>query len=190
MKSRPLLVGLAIATAAALGACGDVTSLKADRETVTDTLSAYALNGTPPDFPSAFSLAADEVVRAAGQVDFDIAFDLDAQGQVVVYPLKMVKSALGSARQVGLQKVAQPFDAVLRSPSTGFSVDSVAMTLAPGEVLLVKAQSTYCSAALSPNLYAKIVVDSVRLATRRLYFRTVIDPNCGFRSFAPGVPKD
>jgi hypothetical protein len=45
-----------------------------------------------------------------------------------------------------------------------------------------------CQFALNPNLYAKIVVDSVNLATRIIYLKMGLDPNCGFRSFATGIP--
>jgi len=34
-------------------------------------------------------------------------------------------------------------------------------------------------------MYAKFVVDSIDLPTRRLFVRHVIDGNCGFRSLVP-----
>ena len=46
----------------------------------------------------------------------------------------------------------------------------------------------------SQQMFSKILIvllaiDSVVAATRTIYFRSVHDPNCGFLSFAPGVPK-
>jgi hypothetical protein len=39
-------------------------------------------------------------------------------------------------------------------------------------------------------LYAKLTVDSVNTASRRLYARTVFDPNCGYRSVVPdSIPE-
>jgi hypothetical protein len=35
-----------------------------------------------------------------------------------------------------------------------------------------------------------MVIDSVRLTTRQLFLRITAEPNCGFRSFLPGVPRD
>jgi hypothetical protein len=39
-------------------------------------------------------------------------------------------------------------------------------------------------------LYAKLTVDSVNTTSRRLYARTVLDPNCGYRSVVPdSIPE-
>jgi hypothetical protein len=43
---------------------------------------------------------------------------------------------------------------------------------------------------VSPNVFTKLVVDTVDVAARRIVFHTVHNPNCGYRSFRPGVPKD
>jgi hypothetical protein len=50
------------------------------------------------------------------------------------------------------------------------------------------ASGDLCQFAINPNIYAKIVVDSVNLASRTLFLRLGLDPNCGFRSFAAGIP--
>jgi hypothetical protein len=40
------------------------------------------------------------------------------------------------------------------------------------------------------TLYAKLTVDSLNATTRRLYARTVVDPNCGYRSVVPdSIPE-
>jgi hypothetical protein len=49
--------------------------------------------------------------------------------------------------------------------------------------------SDACQYSLASQLYAKLVVDSVASTRRQIYFRAVRDPNCGFRSLQPGVPK-
>jgi hypothetical protein len=39
-------------------------------------------------------------------------------------------------------------------------------------------------------VYAKLTVDSIDVATRRLFARTVFDPNCGYRSVVPdSIPE-
>ena len=50
--------------------------------------------------------------------------------------------------------------------------------------------SDVCAFALSPNIYSKLVVDSVSAGTNAIWFRFVANPNCGFRSFAAGLPKN
>jgi hypothetical protein len=189
MKARLALLAT-MCVVVVLNACGTPTSLRATSSTIFDTLSVFALSGTPSSYPSGVSILAG-AVRVDGFAGFDVAFDIDANGRAVVYPVKLVVASPGGSRPVGLQKVANSFELVLQAPSTGFQTDS-SRTLAPGETLVIQSahnnSGDLCQFALSPYLYAKIAVDSVALATRTLYLRMGVDPNCGFRSFAPGIP--
>jgi hypothetical protein len=45
-----------------------------------------------------------------------------------------------------------------------------------------------CSFSLSPYIYSKVNIDSVNVVTRTINVSVTVDPNCGFRSFAEGVP--
>ena len=55
----------------------------------------------------------------------------------------------------------------------------------------VRTTSPTCGLAISgQNLYAKLVVRSIDLATRSMNVVFTVDPNCGFLSFADGVPKN
>jgi hypothetical protein len=50
---------------------------------------------------------------------------------------------------------------------------------------------TTCGLALSgANLYAKVVVTSVDPVSRSMNVTFTVDPNCGFVSFADGIPKN
>lgn len=173
-----------------LNACGDPTSLKANLPTSVDTLSVFALSGTPPSYPSGLSILARQRVRVDGFGAFDVALDIDAAGNAVVYPIKLVVGA-GGTRPVGLQKIAADFETVLEAPNTGYNND-LPVVLAPGETVAIQSAHNgdrdICQFALSPYLYAKVGLDSVDLATRTLYVRMGVDPNCGFRSFASGIP--
>jgi hypothetical protein len=184
---------------AALTACGDTTDLEASFETVEDTLSAFAVSGTSPQLPSGLLLGGQAdadfagepvVVRINESFLFDVAFDIDAAGGAVVYPYRLVASDFGSTRRVRVQTVEEPFDQLLRAPGSGYQ-DSVAVSAPAGRTLVIETQnSQYCSNDLVRTLYAKLVVDSVRLASREVFFRVRLDPNCGFRSFAPGIPAN
>ena len=83
------------------------------------------------------------------------------------------------------------FDSLHVAPTDGYEADS-ALVLAPGEVVVVQSphnsSGDLCVFAINPNIFAKIAVDSVNLASRTLYLRLGLDPNCGFRSFADGIP--
>jgi hypothetical protein len=39
------------------------------------------------------------------------------------------------------------------------------------------------------TIYAKMVIRSVNRLTRQMQLEYTVDPNCGFRSFAAGIPK-
>lgn len=190
MKARLALIAT-MCVVTVLNACGDVASLKATIPTFTDTLSLWALSGTPPSYPSAISIAARQIVRVDGFASFDVALDINANGKAVVYPVKLVVASPGGSRPVGLQKVSGTFEQVLEAPQAGFETDS-SLVMAPGEVVVVQSphnsSGDICQFAISPNLYAKMAVDSVNLATRVIYLRMGFDPNCGFRSFATGIP--
>ncbi len=190
MKARlALLATMCVVTV--LSACGNVASLKATIPTYVDTLSLWSLSGTPPSYPSGISITSRQIVRVDGFAGFDIALDINASGKAVVYPVKLVVAIPGGSRPVGLERVSAPFEDVLEAPKTGYETDS-ALVMAPGEVVAVQSphngSGDICQFAISPNIYAKITVDSVNLASRVIYLRMGFDPNCGFRSFATGIP--
>lgn len=192
MKARlALLATMSVVTV--LSACGNIASLKATIPTYVDTLSLWSLSGTPPSYPNAISITTRQIVRVDGFAAFDIALDIDANGKAVVYPVKLVVAVPGGTRAVGLQRVSGTFDTVLAAPTTGYETDS-ALVMAPGEVVAVQSphngSGDICQFSISPNVYAKITVDSVNLASRVLYLRMGFDPNCGFRSFATGIPAN
>ena len=191
MKARLAIIAT-ICVVVVLNACGDPTSLKATGITSVDTLYVFALTGTPPTYPSGVSILAKSATRVDGFAGFDVAFDIDQSGRTVVYPVKMVVTSPGGSRPVGLQKVAGSFETILAAPATGYETDS-SLVLAPGETLVIQTahnsgSQDICTFALSPYLYAKIGVDSVNLASRTIYIQLGLDPNCGFRSFASGIP--
>jgi hypothetical protein len=175
-----------------LAACGDPTNLQATAPTSVDTLFVFALSGSPPAYPNGIALVSRQPVKVDGFANFDIAFDIDDKGDAVIYPVKLVVSAPGLSRPVGLQKVAAPFDEVTSAPKDGYETD-LAVVLAPGETAAIKsphnATGDICQFAIDPNIFAKVAVDSVNLASRTLFLRLGLDPNCGFRSFAEGIPK-
>jgi hypothetical protein len=190
MKARlALLATMCVVTV--LNACGNVASVTATIPTYVDTLSLWSLSGTPPSYPSGISITTRQIVRVDGFASFDVAFDIDANGKTVIYPVKLIVAVPGGSRPVGLQRVTGPFENVLEAPKTGYETDS-AFVMVPGEVVAVESphngSGDICQLSISPNVYAKIAVDSVNLASRVIYLRMGFDPNCGFRSFATGIP--
>jgi hypothetical protein len=190
MKVRLALLA-AMFVVVGLNACGNPTSLQASFPTSVDSLAVFALSGTPPTYPSGIALLSRQAARVDGFSGFDVAFDIDAAGNVIISPVKLVVVSPGGSRPVGLLKVPGTFDNALEAPKSGYELDS-SLVMAPGEVVMVQAahnsSGDLCQFALNPNIYAKIAVDSINLASRTLFLRLGLDPNCGFRSFVAGIP--
>ena len=203
IKSRLLVssVGLASVVAFGASACSDPNTVNNIIPVLADTLTVFALTGTPPSFPAAFLASSGAVTRADGGFNFDIAFDIDPSNQVVIYPQKLVGvpciigalncgGVLG-AKPVGLQRITVPFDALERAPGDGYQFDST-FVMKPGDGLVMQVQSaSECQLYFSSIMYTKIVVDSIDAARRAIYFRAVNDPNCGYRNLVAGAtPKN
>ncbi|MDQ3951334.1 MAG: hypothetical protein M3282_13455 [Gemmatimonadota bacterium] len=194
-----LRAGLAAATfaAAAMLACGDPNAPVASFDNYADTLELYALNGAPRAAPTAIRLIAGAVTGTAavttdGGFGFDVAVDIDAQGRPVLYPVRAVAAPFIGVHRVGIRRTTNAFDSVARAPVGNYAYDSLAV-LTVGEVVLIEtADPEACRSLFGGGvIYAKMVVDSVRAASRRIFARVTADPNCGFRSLVvPGRPAD
>ncbi len=189
MTSRKLALAL-VACASILTACDDPNLLEAQLPTVEDVYDVFALTGTSAAFPSGINTYVRSTVRVDGNANFDVAFDLDALGKVIIYPVQKVVTLVNSSRRVGLRRVAGSFDDLAIAPP-GVYADS-ALVVSPGEVVVVQAirngAGDACQFNISPYIYTKLVVDSVSTASRVMRVTAVLDPNCGFRSFESGIP--
>ena len=213
-SSRRLRTLRRIAPAAALAllagaaaACGDPLGPRANFETFAASLVVYALSDDDPsrrDFPTALLTTAQASGAGGGLVfqprlttpsaaaDFDVAFDINAAGQAVLIPQRRLVPGSGG-RSVGILTSSQPFDALTEAPRSGYTFDTAAVAVNVGQTVVLQAQTSLCfndSRGASPFLFSKLVVDSVQSATRSIFFRIVVNPNCGFRSFRSGVPED
>ena len=190
-STRVLVVALAVLAVA----CGDITRPKASTPSIAASYAVTAFTGAPVSAPTAISFLGG-TTRADSRFAFDVALDLDATGAVTVLPVRTVGGALGNAiiqgqtglplKRVGMQKVPGPFEALREAPKTGYDTLGV-QTLVPGNVLAVELldyANCYTGFAGS-TLYAKLTVDSVDAANRRIYTRSVVDPNCGYRGLVP-----
>jgi hypothetical protein len=170
-------------------ACGDLTRPKATYANVLSSYTMYSLTSAPATAPNALNLLGG-ATHANASFLFDIAFDIDsATGRPLIYPVRSLAGALaGTAKYVGLQTVTGTFEQLSLVPQTGYDTVSV-KTINPGTVLAVELRDpTACfsyTLLTSQFLYAKLVVDSVNTASKKLYIRTVVDANCGYFSVVP-----
>jgi hypothetical protein len=171
-------------------ACDDPFAARATTAIRSDSFSLFALTGTPPNVPAAFNVVFFTTMRVDAAYGFDVAFDIDAAGKVRLIPVRLMGGAVTAARRVGLQKNNAPFDEVTRAPNRGYVYDSV-MVLGVGESVTMEVLAEQCQFTLSSQLlYSKIEILTVDPASRLIGFRITYDPNCGFRSFLEGVPRD
>lgn len=185
---RAALIPCVLAAAAWLATgCSDPFKLKASYANEPFTYSVYGLSGTgPANAPAALDLVSRTTAKVDGSLAFDIAFDVDKSGKVLIIPQKYIGASLTGARSVYMQRVTGTYDALTEAPTKNWLLDST-MAVLPGEPVAIKMLSSSCVYQYSQELYAKIVVDSVK-PSGLIFGRGVIDPNCGFRSFATGVP--
>lgn len=192
---RPRLLSIAVFAPflALLAGCGDPLRITATELVFIGEMSVYPLSSAPPTYPSAINtpFAITVPVDAAG--NFDVALDVNGQGQVIVYPVRSVLTPLIGSHRVGLRKVPGTFDQLLSAPAGEYQSDT-AMTLAIGEVLVIEAEriraNDFCSFALSRNIYSKLAVEAVNQSTGIISVRFAVNPNCGFRSFEEGIPRN
>ena len=188
MSSSRLARVAVVACAVLAVACGDITRQKATYASALAPFSLYTITQSPAAEPNALNFLGG-VTRASSSFAFDLAFDIDATGRVIVYPVRVLGGApAGPLKRVGLQVVPGGFEALREAPQTGYDTVS-AKTVSVGTALAVELRDpTACfsySILTSQLLYAKLVVDSVNTATRRIFGKIVVDPNCGYRGLVP-----
>ncbi|MGH7621372.1 MAG: hypothetical protein ACREMU_03445 [Gemmatimonadaceae bacterium] len=184
-----LLLGLGIGA----GACGDPFATTATLPTIDDTAAVFALTGAPESAPTAINIAFPRAVITTPSENYDVVFDI-RNDSAFVYP----PHAIGAALTAGIQLANQPYDAITQAPVNGYD-DTMPLFVKAGDVLLVQSQSSLCSTQgiqARLFLYAKIQIDSIFYdeatpphSPRTMWYHMRNDPNCGFISFADGIPK-
>ena len=186
---RPVLIlGLILGSGLAV-ACGDPFALpRASLLNIVDTVSLYALSGTPPRTPSGYYLgsylAPPVPVLVQNGDGFDFAVDLDSAYR----PVLLSTGALRLGRASGVQATTEPFDSIKIAPTGGFQLDS-AVTVDVGGRAIVHSRNVSCSFGIPAVYYAKLQILAVDSATRRIDFRILVNDNCGYRGLEEGIPS-
>lgn len=198
-RGTTLLALLAPLALSQLAACSDDGNFTQDatRENVTNAASVYALTGSGPELPAAYSVANAAFVRptvgqSSGLVNFEIAFDIRADGKVLLIPVRAVvpfpPQPISGAPSVGLLKSGTAFDLVSRAATSGYVTDTTAVASA-GDTYLYRLNSSGC--IYGEPFYGKLVLDSVIVSQRRIVVRALTNRNCGgYRSLTEGIPKN
>jgi hypothetical protein len=188
VAARRVLFTLLIASLAA-GACEDPFATTASAEVRIDSFVVYAASGTPVNVPAAFSLLLFTPVRLEPTYNFDVVFDIDDAGNVVLIPVTLAGGAVTADRSVGLQRIVGAYDDMTRAPADVYEYDYT-LALAPTEGAVIQVKTSACADQASELIYAKLQIKTVDPATRVLAFRISYNPNCGYRSFLAGLPTN
>jgi hypothetical protein len=155
----------------------------------TDTVSLYALSGTPVSQPSGYSIGARQAVRTEQAPSFDFAFDIDTAGRALLLPT----AALKLGRQSGTQLSAQQFDSILIAPTGNYNLDS-ARVVNVNSVVIAHSSPVTCTFGVTAFYYAKLHVLAIDTTSgpkgRRIDFEILSDINCGYRGLQAGLPRN
>jgi hypothetical protein len=192
MKVRFLVLLVGVGAAAA--ACADPLATTATLPTIDDTAAVFALTGAPESAPTAINVTFPRAVIATPSEQYDVVFDI-RHDSAFAYP----PHAIGATLTAGLQLSTEAFGAITEAPTTGYN-DSLPVFIQAGDVLLVRSTSAECATqtvAARTFIYAKVVIDSIFYdeaapphVPRTIWYRLRNDPNCGFLSFADGIPNN
>lgn len=190
MQVRLLALLVAVSAVVALNGCGDSTGIRAQFSNTDSKPQVFSLNGTPNSVPTALLLRGVVPIIPDANFNFDVAFDINGAGEVVVYTVRAVASQVVSTHRVGLQATTLSFDAATIAPTSGFAFDS-SMVLPVGKTIFIESSDVSCSTSfLGQTIRAKMVIDSVKPESRTMFLHMLSNPNCGFKSLVSGVPKD
>ncbi len=189
-----LVLTLCAFVAAACG--GDPFAIRAPFSVATDSFAIRALTGTPGNARALWRIGEFRRYRLdsiGGQ--FDLGFDIDATGRVIVYPARSITvpppGTLAAPPSVAFLATTETYSAADRAPEAGYKVDT-ALVVTRGQTVYIRSASDFCLPQQQQTggtlLYAKFIVDSINRVTRELIVRSTVQPSCNFRSFAPGTP--
>jgi hypothetical protein len=153
---------------------------------VVDTVTLYALKGTPFTTPSAYSVSTASAVRTDLSSAFDFAFDV----RPVLGPVLLPTGAVGLPTASGLLLSNQSFGSITEAPTQENYEATNPTPISNGAVVLVRSRLQPCVSISSQPLYAKLHVLNIDQTpgTVNVTFEILSDQNCGYLGLSPGLP--
>lgn len=187
-RRRRALIAAVLSLAAVTVACENPFVPKAESANFSTAMEVWALTGAPTSYPTVILVPQALVVRPDAAGSFDVGFDIDPDGRLLVVPMSRIVSPLTGVRSIGIIRTATVFNTILEAPRGGWVFDST-LAVNVGQSFLLRVQTQYCANRLSTEVYAKYNVVEVDVVERRIVLAAFVNPNCGFRSFVSGIPK-
>jgi hypothetical protein len=186
LKKLPLTHVLGIGVLVLTG-CDDPLGLPPPvAENVVDTVTIFALQGTPIGALSGFDVTIGTGARTESD-PFDIAFDIDVDGVSRIFS----RGALGLSMETGIQSVRQGFFDIDEAPVDGYSLD-MPLVVGVDSVFVVRSRpfGGGCPFYLgSLPRYGKFQVLEIDTTDRRIVMQTLVNINCGYRQLIIGLPS-
>lgn len=166
--------------------CGSSPTLPAFNANFENTVTVFAVRGTPLTTPSGYDVRNQAAIRLDFPGTIDFVFDIDDGGRPVFLPARLLGQPPRSL-DAGLKPTDLAFDDILEADLNGY-VTQDTVHFAPGDRFFVRS-------ALFPNVcpllfpfFGKIEILTVNAPERSVTFRALTDNNCGFRGLQPGIP--
>ena len=185
---RLAALGALLLAGLGLGCGPDPFAPRATTPIRTTSFTVWAISGSPTPYPTAYSVQSNVTMRIEPSGSFDIAFDITPGGKLRVLPVKEVVSPITGVRSIGMLVPDVPYTSIEAAPRVGYALDTI-LELEVGDAFVVQVPSQLCDFGQQQILFAKFSVDAIVPAERRASISGRINPNCGFRSFADGVPE-
>lgn len=187
--ARPAFAAVLLASAGAALGCGpDPFAPRASSAVVRTIFTVWAISGSPTPYPTGYSVQNNVTVRLEPSGSFDLAFDITPAGKLRVLPVSAVVAPIGGARSIGVLVPGTPYEDITSAPRSRYATDSI-IEVDVGESFVVQVPTQLCGFSQTPVIYGKFVADTIDVVGRRAFLVGRINPNCGFRSFADGVPR-
>lgn len=191
MRIRTLL---AAATFAGLVAACGTEDFLAKPSTQNDTIRVTlgALLSTPVGTASGYATRPSSGLQGSGPVRLDVSsdvefiYDIDPVLGPAFYPAEAKGLLTHSSTNPGLQRMAVPFDSILKARSNGYTLDAP-LAVDSGDVFLVRSRIR-CN--IGVPIYAKLQVLGVDSVAHTVTFLIMVNENCGYRDLDYGLPKN
>ncbi len=180
----PIVLGVVLFTVG----CDNTLSLPpATAANAVDTVTLYALQGTPINTASGFDVTLGLTARTDRQREaFDIAFDIDDEDRALIF----TTGALGLDVSSAIQMSDRAFGDIVIAPLEGYDFDST-LVVGAGSVFIVRSRPASFGCAFFVGQlprYGKFHVLDLNLETRQITLENLVNLNCGYRGLELGVP--
>ncbi|MDZ4675166.1 MAG: hypothetical protein SGI84_11975 [Gemmatimonadota bacterium] len=182
---RRILLAVLV-SAPLVGACSDPNFLNPPTsENIIISARLWAIQGTPINLPSAWSVPLRTRIRLDQSPNFDFAFDINPAGQPVLLP-RGAFGLLEPTGNPGLLPTPKEWDEITLAVLNGY-LTSDTIPIATGDRLYVRSSSTGICFNSAP-LYAKMQILEIDLTDRSVLYRILTDANCGYKGLELGLP--